>query len=243
MAQTTINPSNQSFFRLGAAMAIAGPILFVIFNSLHPQAPDGPTQFDDTRLLLQTVSQTSNWTAIHMGIVFSGLILIGGILAITKSLNGASRPWARLCHSATLFGGALAIAGVAIDGVVNRQLGDMWLSSATNKTAAVQDGIVANGISEALLAIGTSVLFGIGIFLLGVALLRSVNYSRAVGWLAIVGGLGGFVAGILQAFKGLTDMVLIFSLAAIGVASISIVWSGVVLWRATSAGRLSTKKT
>ena len=76
----------------------------------------------------------------------------------------------------------------------------------------------------------TSLLFGITVTVYGVAIIRSPVYPIWVGFLAILGGLGTAAGGVVLAYTGFSESMMISMLAN----RLLLVWMivvGVLMWR------------
>ena len=114
-------------------------------------------------------------------------------------------------------------------------LGRMWMSRGTAGTVPEAIGsfdLVALEplVAEVGLASLTSLLFGITVTVYGVAVIRSPVYPIWVGFLAILGGLGTTAGGVVLAYTGFSESMMISMLAN----RLLLVWMivvGVLMWR------------
>jgi hypothetical protein len=76
--------------RTTAALAIAGAILTLVFNALHPH-PSDPTP----EAFLRLVAAHSYWVTLHLGLSLGVLLIVGALAGLTDALRetpGALRP-------------------------------------------------------------------------------------------------------------------------------------------------------
>ena len=78
--------SDRSLFRWGGLAAVAGAVLAIVFNLLHPRI----SQFDDPVVPeLEAVSGSDAWVGIHLGILLASLLIFFGLFALARSVKGS----------------------------------------------------------------------------------------------------------------------------------------------------------
>jgi hypothetical protein len=175
------------------------------------------------------------WVASHLGQFLGVGLIFAGLYALTRSLRGDAAEW--LANLGLLFAlAALALAAVlqAIDGVALKVMVDRWAAAAAAQKQSAFDAAFAVRQIEIGAASFTAMLFGTAGLLFGISLAASARYPTWLGWLAIIGGAGTAIGGVVTAFTG-------FSSPAMNVAMpfnlLMIVWialTGALMWRRTN---------
>lgn len=96
----------RTLFRIGSLSAIIGGILAIVVNGLHPRDLPGT----NPEAYLHEVAENTIWLADHTGIFLAIVLVVGGLLVISRSITkepGAA--WARLGAAVALVSVALAI--------------------------------------------------------------------------------------------------------------------------------------
>jgi hypothetical protein len=70
-------------FRIGSVAGIVGALLAMVGNLLHPATPSG-----DPEGVAQTIAESENWVLVHLVIVVGLIIMLGGLVAISRSIEG-----------------------------------------------------------------------------------------------------------------------------------------------------------
>src|SRR6266568_6897965 len=116
------------------------------------------------------------------------------------SLAGAL---ARFGMSAAIIGTAGAVILLSLDGFAAKHLAESWLSAPADARATALAAFSAeDSINFALLSPLNLVFAGVTFVLYGLAAAFSSVYPRWLGWVAVAGGAGGAVSGVIQASIG-----------------------------------------
>jgi hypothetical protein len=227
-------------FRFGGASAILGAVLGLVGNLLHP-ATSGPGHPADTA---RVVAESAIWIPLHVVLLVSFIFMLGGLIAIHDSIEGGL---AGACARFGLFSAIVGTAGgvvlLALDGFAAKHLAEYWSSvSAADRSGALAAFRAEDAINFALLSPLNLVFAGFTFVLYGLAAALSNIYPRWLGWIAVAGGAGGAVSGVVQAHigepSGLTN--------ALGVAAPTIItlWlfvMGILLIRRGQTTAVSTE--
>lgn len=217
-------------FRVGAVMLILGSILAIVTNLLHPN----PHDIGDPLAQLVLISQTAYWGPVHVGIVMSGMIQLGGLVALTASFTGGyGAAWARTALSSAIVGAAASVVLFAIDGIASQRLAIEWAQALPGDDAIAYRVAQSNQyVGFAVSGLWIMVFFGLTYIAYGLAVATSREYPRWLGWVAVAGGVAGFAIGYFQYFYGLGDLLTnkLFPGCAILLALWTIVM-GSLLWR------------
>jgi hypothetical protein len=186
-------------FRLGAAAAIVGSLAGLVGNLIHPVAP-----LDDPAGVARTIADSDAWTAIHLVIVAGIMLMLGGLLALYRSIpEGLAGAFAQLGWAAAVAGIAVGLVLVILDGVAAKQLAEEWSRAPADEQAAALRVVLANESVNFALASLFNILFAGATFILyGLAVAFSRVYPRWLGWIAVAAGVGSVGAGLTQALTG-----------------------------------------
>ncbi|HKI99120.1 MAG TPA: DUF4386 family protein [bacterium] len=183
--------------RAGGIAALLGALLAIGANVLHPAGLGtvGPGQ--SARL----IADHAPWVGSSVGALVAVLLLTGALVALTRSLEGrAGAPWARLGQAAALIGAAVFCVLAGSNGLAMKLAAQDAVHGGTDPAWAVFRTLDA--VNFSLLSVAILVYFGVGFGLVGVAVARDTVYPRWLGWVAIVGALICFVAGVESLYRG-----------------------------------------
>ena len=214
--------------KTGAVCAILGATLLLVATMLHPMSADP----GDPVAAFTEYAADRFWVASHLGQFFGVGLIFAGLYGLTRSLQGDAAEW--LANLGLLFAlAALAMAAAlqAIDGIALKVMVDRWAAAALVQKPSAFDAAFAMRQIEIGAASFTAMLFGTAGILFGISLAASALYPTWLGWLAIIGGAGTAIGGVMTAFTG-------FSSAAMNVAMpfniLMLVWIaliGALMWR------------
>lgn len=221
--------SQASFYRIGAVAMIVGTVFALVFNVVHGRASDATS----TEAQLRLAADKGPWIAIHLGLFAGVLLITGGLLALSRSLDWeAGSAWARFAAAGALIGGALFTALMATDGIVLKRIADAWAAGGADRTALFQLGHLLRESNAALLTLWTLEFLGGTVLLYGLALGRSSLYPRWTGPVGVLLGVGGLLDGLVMSWRGFTFGA--FNVGFTVVSIVATVWlfaMGVLLWR------------
>jgi hypothetical protein len=186
-------------FRIGATAGIAGALLGLVGNLIHPATP-----IDDPEGVARIIADSGGWTPIHLAIVVGLVLMLGGLVALGQSIQGG------LPGALAWLGVVAAIAGVTvglilviIDGIAAKQLADAWAAAPPEERAVALRVVLASETINFSLAALFNILFaGVTFILSGLAVAWSRRYPRWLGWVAMAAGVGSVAAGMVQAIAG-----------------------------------------
>ncbi|MDQ3999898.1 MAG: hypothetical protein M3283_02590, partial [Actinomycetota bacterium] len=92
-----------SIFRIGAVAGIVGSLLAMVGNLLHPAPPIG-----DPEGVAQTIAQSERWVPVHLVIVVGLILMLGALVAISRSIEGG------VPGALAQLGSVAAVAGVTV---------------------------------------------------------------------------------------------------------------------------------
>ncbi len=222
------DPVPRSSQRLTAVLLMAGALIGVVGNVLHPHVAVSMTS------KLQTIAGNGAWVAIHLTILVAILLVIGGLVGLARFLDdGPGGPLARLGIAAALLGGALATVSTSMDGFAMKPLALDWAAAPASDTAAllrIADAVQVVGFG--IWSMGILVLFGIAFACFGAALVISGRFPAWLGWMAVASGVGSAVAALLQIANA--GEVQVAETLFFATSLLATVWAfavGVLVWR------------
>jgi hypothetical protein len=220
---------DRTMTKVGAGAAMLGAVVAIVFNILYPR-PDDPGSVSE---FVELASTEGAWAFTNYMLAWAtGLALLGLIVIARSFKREPSVSWARPAMLFAVGGGtALFISLVA--------LGFAMKSAVEMADAATAEavGYVAGAVF--LASIGG--FFGFAPLLYGIAVVTGDEYPAWLGWVAILAGAVGLVAGTIIYFDGfstLTDVVL-FPIASL----LFTAWTGIMgytLWQRASAPATTT---
>jgi hypothetical protein len=186
-------------YRIGGTAAVAGSLLGMVGNLVHPATP-----MDDKEGVAQTIADSGSWVPIHLAIVFGILLMLGGLFAVRRSIEGGlPEVLASLGLVAGIVGATIGLVLVILDGVAARQLAEEWALASADEQGTALSLIHANETINFALASLFNLVFAAATFILfGLAVALSDLFPRWLGWVAVVAGSLSAVAGTIQAYTG-----------------------------------------
>lgn len=185
--------------RLGAWAGIIGSLVAMVGNLLHPATPTG-----DPEGVARTIAESGIWVADHLAIVLGLILMLGGLVAVTRSIPaGMPRALARLGQVAAVAGVTVGVILVTLDGVAAKHLAGAWQVAPPEEEAAALRIITAEETLNFALAALFNILFaGVTFILYGLAAAWSGRFPPWEGWTVAAAGLGSIVVGLVQGAAG-----------------------------------------
>ena len=186
-------------FKLGGVAAIVGSVLAGLGNLVHPVTPE-----HDPVGVARVIAESDIWTPVHLVIVLGVFLMLGGLVAIYRSIGGGlAGALARLGLFAAVAGATIGLVLVILDGVAARQLAQEWASAAPGEKATALGLVHVNETINFALASLFNFVFAAATFILfGLAVALGRVYPRWLGWVVVVAGVASIGAGLIQALVG-----------------------------------------
>jgi hypothetical protein len=205
-------------YKIGGIAGVAGGILAVIANGLHPRP--APSDLGRTRELLDMVEGYSLWRVDHLAILVALCLGVIAAVALARSLGDpVPNPWARLALAATLVTGAVAAVSFSIDGFVLAGVAEDWAAArGLRRALMLERAETLQYVDLAFFSVSTVGLFGLAQGLFGLAFWRSTSYPRWIGAAALVGGGAGLISGVwmwLSGGLGLGNFIIFFTITSV----------------------------
>src|ERR687897_773293 len=230
-ATMTTKPSLEEvvIFRIGAVAGIVGSLLAMVGTLLPPATPIG-----DPQGVARTIAQSEGWVLIHLVIVVGLILMLGALVAISRSVEGGvAGALAQLGYVAAVAGVTVGVVLVIVDGVAAKHLADAWEAAPPGEAAAALRVVLAEEAINFALASLFNILFaGVTFILLGLAVAWSGEYPGWLGWIAVVAGVGSVPVGLVQAYTG--ESIGFTKIATIIFPTIITLWvagMSVLVWR------------
>ncbi len=181
--------------RMSGAMLVAGAIIGLVGNALHPHSAE-----PDAAATVQAIAQNGAWVAIHLAIIVAILLIIGGLVGLAELLKDTpGGSLARLGLAAALLGGAVVTVSSAIDGFAMKALAlSLAAAPAAESATALQIAVAVRETGGGIWSIGMLVFFGATFACFGAAVTAGRRFPGWFGWIAVVGAVGSAVAAVLQ---------------------------------------------
>lgn len=225
----------RTLFRIGAVSLIVGFVLTIVHVALL--VVDAPlSDPGDTEAFIQSIVDSSIWAGIHVLVLVPLLLGVGGLLALYRSITGEpGAALAQLGFAAALMGAAITSVSVAIlGGGAMKELAGAW--------AAAADKEVPFAVAKATILVsfdigswGNLVFYGVAPILYGLAISLTGIYPKWLGWVAVVGGVGGVLIQIVQFSQGVSQVTIGVYVASFLVVTLWLVVMGVLMWRKAGA--------
>jgi hypothetical protein len=191
--------SERWVYMFGGLAAIIGSRLGMVGNLIHPATP-----LADPEGVVRVIAESDAWPLIHLVIVFGIVLMLGGLVALNRSIpDGVARALARFGLAAAIVGIAIGVVLVILDGVAAKQLADHWaIAPQEERTIALRIVLANETINFALASSFNIVFAGATFILFGLAVAFSGVYRVFLGWVVVVAGIVSVGAGLIQAFTG-----------------------------------------
>jgi hypothetical protein len=215
--------------RLGAGAGIAGSLVAMVGNLLHPATPTG-----DPEGVARTIARSEIWVADHLAIVLGLILMLGGLVAIGRSIGvGPAGALARLGEVAAVAGVTVGLILVTLDGVAAKHIAQAWAAAPPQEAPAALRLVLAEETLNFALAALFNILFaGVTFILYGLAVARSGRYPRWLGRVAVLAGLGSLGVGLVQAIVGeSTPATRILTIVFPTVITLWVVWMALLVLR------------
>jgi hypothetical protein len=228
---------DRSVLRMGGAAAVVGGVLALLGNLLAPRW----TNIDDPERY-RKIADSGVWRVDGLILVFAGILIVAGTVAIAKSLEGGGVDGlAMYGRLAAVVGGTLALLDFGMTASAIKDSADSFAASTgANQVSAFW---ATNALDHTLGAVFNTwsiVLLGVSPLLLGAAALRTRRYPSWLGWAAVVGGVVCLATGAVGLMRADQDpLVIPFAIGSVLVT----VWglgAGWVLWQRSGASSPST---
>lgn len=222
---------NRLLLRIGAVAGIAGLVLQLIMGQLHPHRADP----NDSLAAYGEYATSENWTLIHIGQFLGVLLIAFALISLAHSLSrrqGSSAAFALIGGVAVIVLVAVFAVQMAVDGVALKGTIDAWIDASGGAAEAsalqVVDGVrfIEKGLSGLFHLVN-----GIALMALGLAVEAGGKYTKWIGWIGVIAGVGTFSGGIATAQTGFSSQAGVSLLPSFLLATVFVVGISVSMWR------------
>lgn len=214
--------------RFGAVLAALGGFGYFVTLLLHGDLPD-----QTTAIALEHIADRPEWRLLKLALILSLMGWLGAFLTFKSSLaNGLSKLMGQWAVSIATVGVAAVVVEYAIIGHALKDVADGW------RSASAPDPAASLTIAQTMLAISGGLfhsfiawLMGLTFILLGLSIIVGREYSKWLGWIAVLAGSISLTAGTTR-FLGieLVPYPLLYGGSVIPL-SLWVAVLGFVMWR------------
>lgn len=214
-----------SLSRVGAICVIGGAAVTGIFNGMHPDLADPAG-------IVQNAAGSSKWIAVHWGLIIGMVLMQLGFSVFVQTLrhpmeNHEAGEWGLLGVYMLMVGLVLWIC------VFTAEVGLKPLADAAKTDQVRQGGAIALSSFVDATATAATIVYWLGVALLGIASLCSAHYPRWAGASGLaVGAVMTLGVGFPKAFFGASAWTERFGFPALAILFLA--WTvilGALLWR------------
>jgi hypothetical protein len=175
-------------YKVYAAFTIAGALLALVVNVIHPDLPVGVR---DAHAL---IASRADWRITHVGIIVAALLLLYAFTGLTfaaRTVSGVDR----IALISLIVGVSVLAVSIGIDGFAEKTLSDAWASpSGMQRHDLLIAATPIQLIHVGLFHVWAGIFWGVGFVLYGAAIIESRIFSAWLGWSAVIGGV--FVSAV-----------------------------------------------
>ena len=220
----------KKLIRCGALCAIAGAIIFMVANIIHPRS----LNIAFTPAQIETVAASGIWVTDHLFLFLGGFLLLGGLMAIRRLVSSElGGVWAEFGYASAMVSTSVWTILMALDGITSKVVHNAWaMSPAGDKVVALHVAEMMEEIDIGIFSMYIIVFFGITLLFYGLAVAKSTSFPAWLGWVAVVLASCSLVVGVVQAYTGLS--VLITNTLFASFSSLLTLWMlimGFLTWR------------
>jgi len=176
---------NAQYYRVYAIFIVAGGLLALAANVIHP---DLPINVRDAHAL---IASRADWRVTHLAIIVTAMLLAYGFAGLTSACaRPNSSGMERLALLSIVVGASVIAVSIGIDGFAEKTLSDLWANApAAQKAEYLIAATPLQLIHVGLFYVWAGIFWGVGFVLYGRAILDSRTFPAWFGWSAVVGGV------------------------------------------------------
>ncbi len=233
--------ANAWILRLGGGAGVVGSLLAMVGNLLHPATPT-----ENAQGVARTIADSGEWVAVHLVIVVGLVLMLGGLGAISLSIDGGlPGALARMALVSAIAGVTVGLVLVIVDGVAAKHLADSWAAAPPNEKAAALRVVVGEEtINFALASLFNIVFAGVTFMLYGAAVVLSGAHARWAGWIVALAGAWSVPVGVVQAYVGeSTTFTRVATIISPTIITLWVAWVSWSIWRKARSWTLASAGT
>jgi hypothetical protein len=211
-----------SLRRMGAVCAIVGALVTGVSNGIHPELAEPAG-------IVRNAATSSGWILVHWGLITGMVLMQLGYLALATTLRISGSDHASDWGSPSVH---MLTLGLALWLCVFAAEASLTPLAETTRAVGGGGALALAGFVEAT-ATAATLVYWLGVALLGGALLSSQRYPRWIGATGVA--LGASISlgvGLLKAFSGASAWTERYGFQTL--ASLFLLWTlalGLLLWR------------
>jgi hypothetical protein len=212
-------------------LLVGGEASAAIVGSFHAGAG---AKANDHAAVFKKYAESDAWTAVHVLLFVSALLVIAGVVLLARAVAQAERGRSLAIWIAVGAAVSAAASGLvlAVDGVALKQNVDAWVNAPpAQKGFAFHDAEVVRWLewgANSFLAAAS----GLTYLLLGWAIVSTALVRKWIGWLIALAGLGNIGVAFSVGYDGFSDTTSTLAVSAGAVFAIASIAIAVVGWRA-----------
>ncbi len=202
----TLDRPSRTFIKLGSIGAVAGCLIFMVANVLHPRSSD----ISNYEAQIHTVANSGIWVADHLAFLLGAFLMTAGLLAIGRYLSADPRsaPWARLADAFALISAAIVAVLIALDGLASKEVHQAAVQAAPSlRGAYLAAADMMEIIDASVFSIWICTFFGLTFGLYAIATLVGRQFPAWTAYVAGIGASAALVLGVVQGVNGLSKLV------------------------------------
>jgi hypothetical protein len=221
----------KNIYKYGAVAGVLGTMGLFIGTFLHPAHADP----NDPIAAFTEYAAHDPWVNVHLiQLLGVGLMVLAVVLFSKMIENNRAGILTQLGNTAAAASLALAAVLQAVDGVALKVMVDRWASSAGPE----KDMLFYAALGVRQIEVGTAsmfcILMGCTVILYGLAQKVDGRFSNLLVWIALVGGLGTAVAGLVMAQTGFSNATMLINMPANILPLIWMIFTGIWMWKNAS---------
>ena len=179
--------------RVSAVAAVAGAVLALIGNLIHPRSGD-----DSDFEVYNRFAHSGSLRAADLILIVALILLTVAVVGIARTLEGTElEVFARIGALFGIVGGTIAIAQLGLESFAYRLQTQVFEGARpADVRSAFWAANAVDHVSSGLFITWTLVFLGIAPFVLGLGMARSAQWPT---WIGVLGGLGGAVCAVVAA--------------------------------------------
>jgi hypothetical protein len=229
----------KNIYKYGAVAGVLGTMGLFIGTFLHPAHADP----NDPIAAFTEYAAHDPWVNVHLiQLLGVGLMVLAVVLFSKMIENNRAGILTQLGNTAAAASLALAAVLQAVDGVALKVMVDRWASSAGPE----KDMLFYAALGVRQIEVGTAsmfcILMGCTVILYGLAQKVDGRFSNLLVWIALVGGLGTAVAGLVMAQTGFSNAAMLINMPANILLLIWMIFTAIWMWKNTPLGGAEFQK-
>jgi hypothetical protein len=225
----TTNVGVRTSLRLSALLLLAGQVLYVLITLLHAGG-----EANNHHAIFATYASNEIWTAVHVGQFACMALMLGGLLALSVTLDDqdVTAKWAgRFGAAATIATLALYGAVLAVDGVALKQAVNAWTAAPDAEKAARFASAETMRWLEWGMRSYENFTLGLAVLLLATSVARTAWIPRPIAYLMGLSGLAYLAQGWSAGIEGFSPTHTSAIVIAEVINAAWMIWLLVAAWR------------